>query len=248
MFPLTRTPPSKIDLALAALVVWFLPATVTGEPTTLPERVDYNFDIKPILSDRCYVCHGPDRGQRKADLRLDSRPAATGERDGEGRAIVPGDPAASILLDRIRATDPAERMPPPEAKLPPLSKREIALLERWIADGAPFTDHWSLLPILSPEPPPAADSAWPTNPIDHFVQSRLAVNGLRPSAPARPETLLRRLTFDLTGLPPTPEELEAFLADPSREAYERTIDRLMRRPSYGERMAVAWLTAFTVTR
>ncbi len=224
-----------------AMLLGMLPATTWGEPVVLPERVDYNFDVKPILSDRCYTCHGPDAGQRQADLRLDTRDGATTARPGEGPAIVPGVPADSPLLARVKAHDPQERMPPPEAKLPPLSDREIALLEQWIAQGALFDAHWSLLPIDRPAPPAVNDPAWPANPIDHFVLARLERQGLEPSPPARPETRLRRLTFDLTGFPPTPAQLDAFLADSSPEAYEHAVDRLLESTRYGERMAVDWL-------
>ena len=225
---------------------WFLTFLLCGgielaAAVELPEQVDYNFHIKPILSDRCYRCHGPDAQAREADLRLD-RPGERLLHSDEGRAIIqPGSSQQSELTHRIASTDPDVRMPPDDAKLPQLSSDEVALIQRWIEQGATWKRHWSLLPIEQPSIPEVEDSSWPVGAIDRFVLARLQLHLLTPSTPADRETLIRRVTFDLTGLPPTIEEVEQFLDDSSENAYERLVDRLLDSPRYAERMAVYWL-------
>lgn len=204
--------------------------------------VDFNRDIKPILSDRCYTCHGPDEEQRQAELRLDRREGllATVEA-GEGTHVVkPGDLSNSEIFLRITSDDDTLRMPPADANLN-LTPGEIDLIKRWIEQGAVWNKHWSLLPVADVAIPEIADSSWLRNAIDHFVLARLQRDGLAPTAEANKERLIRRLTFDLTGLPPTLEEIDAFLADDSAEAYEKVVDRLLASRRYGERMAVDWL-------
>lgn len=214
----------------------------------LPEQVSFNRDIRPILSDKCYACHGPDARARKAELRLDDREAALARRPGYDKpAIVPGSPRKSALVERITHRDPEKRMPPPEKDEAgsggePLTERETALLIRWIEQGAPWEKHWAYEPIRRPEVPDIPHpSNPPRNPIDHFIAARLPELGLEPSPEADRSTLLRRASFDLTGLPPTVEEVEAFLSDSDPEAYEKLVDRLLASPHYGERMAVWWL-------
>jgi len=198
-------------------------------------KVDYNFHVRPILSDRCFFCHGPDEKTRKADLRLDVREAAL-----ESKAIVPGKPDESPLVERICADD-ATRMPPKRTNLT-LSPDEIATLKRWVAEGAEYKPHWALTPPPDKVPTPAvADAKWPRSRLDHFVLARLDAEKLRPSAEASREDWLRRVTFDLTGLPPTPDETDAFLKDASDKAHEKVVDRLLASKRYGERMAVEWL-------
>ena len=212
----------------------------------LPETVRFNRDIRPILSDRCYTCHGPDSGTRRAGLRLDdaeaSRKDATRTAAGQGplAVVAPGDPDRSALVHRITTTDPQRRMPFREE---PLEPREVALLTRWIEQGAEYEPHWSFVPPVRPDPPAVDDAAWPRNPIDAFVLDRLEREGLGPSPEADRATLLRRVTLDLTGLPPTPGEVAAFLGDDSPDAYEEAVDRLLASPRYGERMAATWLAA-----
>ncbi|HWB08955.1 MAG TPA: DUF1553 domain-containing protein [Pirellulales bacterium] len=201
--------------------------------------IDFNRDIRPILADNCFQCHGPDRSQRKADLRLDVQADALGKREGRA-AVVPGDPGASELFRRITANDPDERMPPDDSNRR-LSPDQINLLKRWIELGAPWQGHWSLIPPKRPSVPRVEENGWPENPVDAFVLDRLRRERLAHSPEADKTTLLRRVTLDLTGLPPTPDEVDAFLADESADAYRRVVDRLLASPRYGERMAARWL-------
>ena len=201
------------------------------------ERADFATQIRPILSDRCFACHGPSKASKRTGLRLDIREDALRAR--EGRApIVPGNPEASELVRRISATDEAEIMPPPEAKNP-LTERERSLLRRWIAEGAEYESHWAFTPIAKPGLP-AVKRAVPT-PLDAFVQASLEKAGFGLAAEATREKLIRRVAFDLTGLPPTLAEIDAFLKDPTDNAYERVVDEYLSRESYGERMASEWL-------
>jgi hypothetical protein len=200
-------------------------------------KVDYNFQIRPLLADRCLVCHGPDEKQRKARLRLDDPKVAL-----ERGAIVPGKPDESAVMDRITA-EPERRMPPRKSNRS-LNPDEIALIRRWIAEGAEYKPHWAFQPLPERVPvPPVADARWPAGPLDHFVLARLERERLRPSPAASKEDWIRRATFDLTGLPPTPSEMDAFLADRSPDAFARVADRLLASPRFGERMAEEWLDA-----
>jgi hypothetical protein len=197
--------------------------------------INYTRDIKPILAVHCYACHGPDEGRRKAKLRLDLREAAV------KKAIKPGDPAGSSLVERISSSDPDEVMPPPSAKKGTLTAGQIDLLKRWIEQGAKFDIHWAYVKPARPATPAVKNMSWPHNPIDHFIATQHEKQGYRPSPEADRVTLLRRLNFDLVGLPPTPEEVDAFVNDKSGNAYEKVVDRLLGSPHFGERMAVYWL-------
>ena len=204
------------------------------------EPVDFLFDVRPILSEHCYTCHGPDDKARKADLRLD-RPAALQAPLPSGESLItPGQPEESELLRRIVSTDEAEVMPPPSTKNP-LSAGQIDILRRWISEGAhlPEKTHWAFNKISGPPLP--AESVTASNPIDRFVNARMARAGLTPVGSARRETVLRRLTLDLTGLPPTPSEIAEFVNDPSPDAYDRQVERLLASPRRGERLANDWL-------
>lgn len=203
-------------------------------------EIDFNFHVKPILSDRCYTCHGPDDENRQGGFRLDQRDSAIGAADSGERPIVPGEAELSEIIRRITSDDPYMRMPPPEAKIS-VSEEEIATLRKWIDEGAQYKRHWSFLPIDQPQLPQVKWADWVRNDIDRFVLANLEQQDLLPSPVASRETLIRRLTFDLTGLPPTVAEVDAFLADDSDAAYERLVDRLLASPHYGERMAVDWL-------
>ena len=207
----------------------------------LPEHVDYNFHVKPLLSDRCYACHGPDEQARQADLRLYTQEGAlfTALHSG-GRAVVPGKPGRSGILKRMASHDPEYQMPPPESNLA-VSDYEIALIERWIEQGAEWKPHWAFTPPDLPEAPSVQHEDWVRNDIDRFILARLERESLTASGEADRERLLRRVTFDLTGLPPTLEEIDAFLADDSPDAYERIVDRLLQSQAYGERMATEWM-------
>jgi len=207
----------------------------------LPEQIDFNLHIKPILSDRCFACHGPDENKQEAGLRLDQPEAALAAlKEGDGHAIVPGDPHESALFHRITSEEADFVMPPPESNLK-LSELEVATLTRWIEQGAEYKPHWSFIPPEKLEVPEVKKSDWVRNPVDNFVLKRLEIEGLSPSTEAENITLLRRVTFDLTGLPPTQEEIDAFVADTSEDAYEKVVDRLLASPHYGERMAMDWL-------
>ena len=178
----------------------------------LPAKdVDFNREIRPILSNRCFACHGPDSAAREADLRLDVEEIAKADRDGHA-AIVPGDVDHSELIRRITSSDDDERMPPAESGKP-LKPEEIDLLKRWIEGGAKWSLAWSYVPPAKQNLPPVRDASWPINGIDHFILARLEAEGLKPSAEADKTTLIRRLYIDLIGLPPAPEEVDEFLAD-----------------------------------
>jgi len=204
--------------------------------------VQFNRDIRPILSERCYACHGPDERKRLSKLRLDVEASAKGDLGGHS-AIVPGEPAASELIRRVTSSDTARRMPPAYSGASPLSSREVGLLTHWIEQGAQWQKHWAFIPPARPELPEINDRSWPRNPIDYFVKARLDAEGLKPAPEADRRVLIRRVSFDLTGLPPTPPEVEAFLRDASPAAYEKVVDRLLASPHYGERMAARWLDA-----
>ncbi|MFZ9837022.1 MAG: PSD1 and planctomycete cytochrome C domain-containing protein [Opitutaceae bacterium] len=219
-------------------------AALRGLPRAAPAAdapVSFNEQIRPLLAQNCLACHGPDAGHRKAGLRLDDPASATAERRGV-RAIVPGDPEASELWQRVISPHADEVMPPPDAHKPPLSPEQRALLRRWIQEGAPYQAHWAFLPVTRPALPPVAGGA-AEHPVDRFIGARLAARGWSLAAEAPRETLIRRLSLDLTGLPPTPAEVDAFLADLAPGAYERVVDRLLHSPRYGENLARPWLDA-----
>ena len=204
-------------------------------------KVDYSRDVRPILSDNCYACHGPDPKTRKAELRLDHKDDVLRDRSGYA-VIVPGDLDASELVQRITSDDPESVMPPPKFRKS-LTPAQIETLKRWVAEGANWKEHWAFVAPERPSVPRVSDPSWPHNPIDEFILARLDDEGLKPSPEANRTTLIRRVSLDLTGLPPTPAEVNAFLADPSPDAYEKVVDRLLRSPRYGEHMARAWLDA-----
>jgi hypothetical protein len=201
---------------------------------------DFARDVRPILSNRCFKCHGPDEQHREAGLRLDLREAAVATLDSGERAIQPGHPEASELIARIESTDPDLVMPPPQTKAT-LSDEERQVLATWIAAGAEYRPHWAFLKPMRPPLPDLTPGTRPHNAIDRFVAARLAAEGLEPSPEADRATLCRRIHLDLVGLPPTPAELDAFLADDSPDAYEQLVDRLLASPRYGERWARRWL-------
>jgi hypothetical protein len=208
----------------------------------IPEVVDYNYHIRPILSDRCYKCHGPDASKREAGLRLDTEEgayAALMDEPGQ-HVILPGDPLRSELYRRISSPDTAYVMPPPSSGLN-LSAHEVKLIEKWIQQGAAYKKHWAFIAPVKAALPAVKDKDWPRNGIDPFVWAAMQEHGLDPNPEADKLRLLRRLSFDITGLPPSPALQDSFLADRSADAYERMVNRLLARPQYGEKMAVAWL-------
>jgi hypothetical protein len=207
----------------------------------LPQTIEFNRDIRPILSDNCFLCHGPDKAQRKGNLRLDIEKDAQADRGGY-HILVPGNLEKSALWHRITTTEKREHMPPLRTGKK-LTDRQIALLRRWIEQGAQWQAHWSLIPPRRPPLPQVQHRSWPRNPIDHFVLARLEREGLSPAPEADRRTLIRRVSLDLTGLPPTIKEVDAFLADQSPDAYEKVVDRLLASPRFGEHMALPWLDA-----
>ncbi len=217
----------RVPLAFAFLTCSALEASA--------EPVDFNRDIRPLLATQCYACHGPDEKARKADLRLDEKDAAV-----KAGVIVPGKPDASSLLQRITSTDPGEQMPPAKSKKPPLKPEQIALIKQWIVEGAKYSEHWSFSKLARPEVP-KVESPWVRNPVDAFLLYRMKQEGMSPAKEADRATLIRRLSFDLTGLPPTMADVQAFMNDADPNAYEKLVDRLLASPHYGERMALSWL-------
>ena len=223
---------STVLLAVICGFVASLPADENG--------VDFNRDIRPILSSRCFACHGSDEHSREAGLRFDIRDGAVAELESGERAIIPGDGDASELIARV-TTDDTDLIMPPDGKGKPLSKEEITLLRRWINEGAVWAKHWSYEPIRKPSLPKLPDSTWAVNDIDRFVLAGLNRAGLSPTPEADRYKLLRRVSLDLTGLPPTLEEINAFVKDERADAYERVVDRLLESSAYGERWARLWL-------
>jgi hypothetical protein len=221
---------SAIALASVLLVVGPAAAAPSG-------KLEFNRDIRPILSDKCFACHGPDSAARKADLRLDQREAAI-----EFGALKPGEPSSSPIVERIFSEEPDLQMPPADSHKR-LSPEQKETLKRWIAEGAEYQPHWSFIPPGRPALPAVKDQAWVRNPIDAFILARLEAEGLSPAPEADRRTLIRRLSLDLTGLPPKPELVEEFVADASPEAYEKVVNRLLESPHWGEHRGRYWLDA-----
>ena len=209
---------------------------------TLEPEVNFSRDILPVLSDNCFQCHGPDEANREAGLRLDRKEGAFAELESGARAVVHGKSSASSLYERISSDDPDFRMPPADSGKS-LSAKEVRQIREWIDSGAEWTGHWAFQPPRKPIVPASITGWSDRGPIDRFTLQRLQTEGLAPESQARNETLIRRATLDLTGLPPTLSEIDAFLGDASSGAYERVIDRLLNSARYGEHMARHWLDA-----
>ena len=212
-------------------------ATILLPLQILAAPVDFAREVRPILSENCFTCHGPDSGKRKGEVRLDTKEGALGKGESGAQIIIPGKPAESELIKRVLSTDPEEIMPP-QKEHKKIKPAEVELLKRWIAEGANYTGHWAFQKVKQPTVPVIAGAA---TPIDAFLTERLQRAGLAFSPPEEKTRILRRVTLDLTGLPPTPAEVDAFLADNSPNAYEKAVDRLLASPHFGERMAVPWL-------
>ena len=228
-----------------AIILCGLSAERAGAQTPAPAPVDFNRDVRPILSGACFQCHGPDEGSRKGKFRLDLREETLKAGKSGHAAIVPSQPDASELVKRVASADPGEVMPPPDAK-DQLTAEQKDVLRRWVAEGAPYAAHWAFATPQRPQLPSLPDAAaagWVRNPVDAFVLSRLQSEGLNPSPEADRATLLRRLSLDLIGLPPSPAEVDAFAADAAPDAYERQVERLLASPHYGEKWARHWLDA-----
>jgi hypothetical protein len=234
-----RARPLSRRLLLPAALALLLPGLLAAADGA-PAIPDFNAEVRPILAGFCFKCHGPDDKGRKAKLRLDVREVATRPAKSGDIAIVPGDVAASHLIARITSSDQDEVMPPP-ATQKTLSALQKDILTRWIAGGAVYRPHWAFVPPRQAEPPTVAHAQWARTPIDHFVAARLEAEGLEPSPAADRYTLIRRVSLDLIGLPPTAAEADAFVADTAPDAYERVVDHLLAQPQYGERWARRWL-------
>jgi hypothetical protein len=218
-------------------------ASGLGAAAGAEQTVDFDRDIRPILSNRCFTCHGPDDGSRVTALRFDTEAGVSAVLSSGGQAIIGGQPEHSEMLARITSDDPVRRMPPSYRGLDKLPQAEIDLLRLWIVQGSPWSTHWSFSPPSRPTPTSVGDNSLSGNPIDALVLAKLRAEGLQPNPRASREALVRRLSLDLTGLPPSLEELDRFLGDESDEAYESLVDRLLASPSYGERMTTPWLDA-----
>src|SRR3569623_1682401 len=201
--------------------------------------LSFNRDIRPILSENCFACHGIDAKQRQAELRLDTAEGALADREGKF-AIKPGDLAASEVWKRVSSTDPDVMMPPPSSRKQ-LTAEQRETLRRWIEQGAPYQKHWAFEAPVKPAEPQVKNAAWPRNLVDRFILARLESEGLAPQEEADKETLIRRVAFALTGLPPTIAEVDQFLADQSPQAYDAMVDRYLASPRFGEEMARHWL-------
>ncbi|MBS1715385.1 MAG: DUF1553 domain-containing protein [Armatimonadetes bacterium] len=233
---------SVFVVAVACLGAGVL-AGVPGKTTVQAKKtIDFNRDVRPILADKCFKCHGSDKNAVMAGLALNDPKSATSVLEDGKRAIVPGKPDESELVKRILSTDEALHMPPAFSNKT-LGEADRQVLIQWIKEGAEYKEHWAFVKPVRPVMPPVKDEAWPRNPVDRFILAKLEEKGLRPSVEADRTTLIRRATLDITGLPPTPAEVDAFLNDTSPDAYERLVDRLLASPRYGERMAMDWMDA-----
>ena len=232
----------RYSLECPVFALLFLTLTLSC-PAIAGDTVEFNRDVRPILSDKCFTCHGPDKANRRTELRFDNEERAFVELKSGGVAIDREDPAKSVLLQRITSDNEVLRMPPAYLGHDKLSTAEIDVIRRWIEQGAPWQKHWSFIPPERGELPKVSNSGWARNPIDHHVLRRLDQEGLKPSPEAGRRTLIRRISLDLTGLPPTLSEVREFVNDLSPNAYEKVVDRLLVSPRYGERMAIRWLDA-----
>jgi len=230
-------------ILLISLIIagWLLQNRNTAS-NEIPDVVDFNFHVRPILSDRCFKCHGPDANKREANLRLDTEEGAFAalQDDPSHHVIVPGDPLSSALYLRISSKDTAEVMPPPSSNLM-LTKNEILIIKKWIAQGAKYKKHWSFIPPVKSAIPEVDEDLHPINEIDHFILAEQQKKGLKQNPEASKEALLKRVCMDLTGLPPTIEMQERFIKDPSPNAYEKIVDELLANKHYGEKMAIQWM-------
>ncbi len=234
---------TKIPKAIQRSVCWVgislavLANGLVSPAMAEPPGLDFNRDIRPILSENCFYCHGQDANKRQGDLRLDLREEAL-----KSQAIVPGDVAASELIRRIRTDNHDELMPPPKSNRR-LTDQQKQTLERWVSEGADYLSHWAFVPPVKPPAPAVKQADWGRSPIDRFILAKLEADGLTPSPETDRATLIKRLSIDLTGLPPTPAEVDSFVTDPDPKAYETLVDRLLASEHYGERMALPWLDA-----
>ena len=234
--------PSLLRAALSASLLCGTPNVSSADHPADKQRLDFNRDIRPILSENCFYCHGQDPNHRKGNLRLDLREEALKPAESGERAIVAGQPEASSLITHIFTSDKDELMPPAKSNRT-LTQAQKEILKRWISEGADYQPHWAFVAPQKTEFPQVRNRAWPRNGIDHFVLSKIESSGLQPSPEADRFTLIRRLSLDLTGLPPSPQEVDAFVSDTAPDAYQRLVEKLLASPHFGERMALPWLDA-----
>ncbi len=232
---------NKLTITFAVLICVFV-FCLQASVVNADDEISFSRDIRPILSDKCFACHGPEEKSREGGIRFDQQASAFGEADSGEHPIVPSNPKESELVTRITSAEDGIQMPPAESNKP-LTPLEIDLLTKWIASGAEWEDHWAFIPPTMPTPPEVEETGFVGNEIDQFIQSRLTQKNLKPSPQADPETLIRRVTLDLTGLPPTPAEVQAFRDDHSPKPYENLVDRLLRSPRFGEHVGRFWLDA-----
>jgi hypothetical protein len=232
LFGTLHLPMSISPFPLLSLGILIPSAVLLAEEAPLPAKIEFNRDVRPILSENCFHCHGFDQKTREANRRLDTREGALAENDGI-RAIVPGKLRESDTHVRIHSSDKDEKMPPADSGKK-LTARQIAILDKWVEQGAEYQEHWAYIAPSKPAPPSGQ------HPIDALVRARLTEQGLKPSHEADKTTLMRRLSLDLTGLPPRPEDHAAFITDAAPGAYERLVEKLLASPHYGERMAIPW--------
>ncbi|HUP82378.1 MAG TPA: DUF1549 domain-containing protein, partial [Pirellula sp.] len=228
-------------MAIAIASLFFCGDCAALAENTVGKSIEFNRDVRPILSDHCFPCHGPDQRKRQAELRLDLEMDAKAKRD-DVQIIVPGDVSQSELFRRVASSDPSEKMPPVESGHQ-LDSHQIEILRKWISQGATWQQHWAFIPPSHLAFPVTENSNWIRNGIDSFVAQRHKHEVISPNIEADKSTLIRRVTFDLTGIPPTLEEIDAYLSDDDPNAYEKLVDCLMSSPRYGERMATRWLDA-----
>ena len=230
---------SQTPFAFVSLVLVLFQPIARGADTPIPAVIEFNRDVRPILSENCYACHGPDANKREAELRLDTEAGLFGK-GAKKQPIVPAKLDESELVKRVTASAAAQRMPPAESGKT-LSARDIAVLKKWVEQGAKWQGHWAFIKPVRPAVPEATEPGFTRNEIDRFVLARLQTANYKHAAEADRVTLIRRLSFDLTGLPPTPEQVQQFLTDNSPDAYEKLVSRILESPHYGERMALYWL-------
>ena len=228
-------------ICLLALSLYFFNSN-TDSAKEIPDTVDFNFHVRPILSDRCFKCHGPDANKRQADLRLDTEEGAFAalKEEPSKHVIVPGDPMQSVMYARLISKDTGEVMPPPTSNLV-LTKTEIEIIKKWISQGAVYKKHWSFIPPQKAKIPKIDSDLNPKNAIDNFVFTKMEEVGLSPNEPAEKEALLKRVSMDITGLPPSIALQNKFLNDNSPNAYEKVVDELLSNKHYGEKMAISWM-------
>ena len=243
--PQPVTPKTEAQAPASAPAKALAQAAPSGGAAPTSEKISFSSQVRPILSNNCFACHGPDSKNQLSSFRLDteehSRANLAKPGDTPRFGVVPGKPEQSLLLKRIVTHDPNEVMPPPSSKKPPLTEEQIAIVTEWIRQGAKYEPHWAFIAPVKPAVPEVKNKAWPRTPIDNFVLAKLESKGIAPSPEADKETLVRRVHMDLLGLPPSPEEIDAYLADTSDTAYENMVDRALASPHYGERMAIDWL-------